>query len=176
MQTVRRLGRPAFALAICGQTAEAEKLAAETSKLFPNGTIWNLVQLPEIRAAIALSRDQPGKSVELLEPASPYERAYLDAVYLRGLAYLRLRKGAEAAAEFRKILDHKGVNWASSWRHPYWAQFYSLSYLGMARGFAIAGDTAKAQKAFQDFFELWKDADADLPILQQAKAEYAKVQ
>ena len=175
-QTVRRLGRPALALAMCGDAAQAEKLAAETSKLFPNGTIWNAVQLPEIRAAIALNRDQPAKSVELLASASPYERAYLDAVYLRGLAYLRLHKGAEAAAEFRKIVDHKGANWASDLAStPYWGQFYSLSYLGMARGSALAGDTAKAKKAFQDFFELWKDADPDIPILQQAKAEYAKL-
>ena len=174
-QTVRSLGRPALALALCGEAVHAEKLAAETSKLFPNGTIWNAVQLPEIRAATALNRDQPAKAVELLASASPYERGYLDAVYLRGLAYLRLRKGAEAAAEFQKIVDHNGMNWASSWRHPYWAQFYSLSYLGMARGLALAGDTAKADKAFQDFLELWKDADPDLPTLQQARADYAKL-
>jgi eukaryotic-like serine/threonine-protein kinase len=174
-QTVRRLGRPALALAMCGDAARAEKLAAETSELFPNGTIWNAVQLPGIRAAIALHRDQAAKSVELLESSAPYERAHLGAVYLRGLAYLRLHKGAEAAAEFRKIVDHKGANWASAWRDPYWGQFYSLSYLGVARGSALAGDTAKARKAFQDFFELWKAADPDIPILQQAKAEYAKL-
>jgi tetratricopeptide (TPR) repeat protein len=175
-QTTRRLGRPALALAMCGDAARAEKLAAETSKLFPNGTIWNAVELPGIRAAIALSRDQPAKSVELLASASPYERSYLDAPYLRGLAYLRLHKGAEAAAEFQKIVDHKGANWGSRWLYPYWGQFYSLSYVGMARGFALAGDTAKAEKAFQDFFELWKDADPDIPNLKQAKAEYAKLQ
>ncbi|MEO8052296.1 MAG: hypothetical protein ABI833_17945, partial [Acidobacteriota bacterium] len=172
-QTVRRLGRPAMALAMCGGAAHAETLAAETSKLFPNGTIWNAVQLPEIRAAIALQRDEPARSVELLASAAPYERAHLDAVYLRGLAYLGLHKGAEAAAEFQKIVDHKGANWGSAWRYPYWAQFYSLSYLGVARGAALAGDRAKAKKAFQDFFELWKDADPDLRILYQAKAEYA---
>jgi hypothetical protein len=174
-QTALRLGRPALALAICGDAARAEKLAAETSKLFPNGTIWNAVQLPEIRAAIALHRDQPARSVELLESASSYERSYLSAAYLRGLAYLRLHKGAEAAAEFRKIVDHKGANWGSAWRYPYWGQFYSLSYLGMARSFALAGDAAKAKKTFQDFFELWKDADSDVPVLQQAKAEYTEL-
>jgi tetratricopeptide (TPR) repeat protein/predicted Ser/Thr protein kinase len=174
-QTVRRLGRPALALAMCRDTAQAEKLAAETSKLFPNGTIWNAVQLPEIRAAIALNRDQPAKSVELLASASPYERSYLGAVYLRGLAYLRLHKGAEAEAEFQKIVDHKGASWGATWIHPYWGQFYSLSHLGLARGSALAGDTAKAKKAFQNLFELWKDADRDLPILQQAKAEYAEL-
>jgi serine/threonine protein kinase/tetratricopeptide (TPR) repeat protein len=174
-QTVRRLGRPVLALAICGDTAQAEKLAAETSKLFPNGTIWNAVQLPEMRAAIALRRDQPAKSVELLTSASPYESAYLGAVYLRGLAYLRLNKGVEAAAEFQKIVDHKGANWGSGWRHPFWGQFYALSYLGVARGSALAGDPAKAGKAFEDFLALWKDADPDIPILKQAKAEYAKL-
>ena len=170
-QTVRRLGRPALALAMCGDAAQAEKLAAEASKLFPNGTIWNAVQLPEIRAAIALHRDQPAKSVELLASASPYERSYLGAVYLRGLAYLRLHKGAEAAAEFQKIVDHKGANWPMRDHYP--GQFYSLSYMGIARGFALAGDTAKAKKAFQDFFELWRDADADIPILIEAKKDYA---
>jgi eukaryotic-like serine/threonine-protein kinase len=174
-QTVRRLGRSALAVAMCGDAAKAEKLAAETSRLFPNGTIWNAVQLPGIRAAVALNRDQPASSVELLASASPYEHSYLCPAYLRGLAYLRLHKGAEAAAEFHKIVDHKGANWASTWRYPYWGQFYSLSYLGMARGSALAGDTANARKAFQDFFELWKDADPDIPILPQAKAEYAKL-
>jgi hypothetical protein len=175
-QTARRVGHPALALAMCGDAANAEKLTAETFKLFPNGTIWNAVQLPEIRAVIALNRAQPARSLELLASASPSERSYLAPVYLRGLAYLRLRKGAEAAAEFRKIADHKGANWSATWIHPYWVQFYSLSHLGLARGFALAGETVKAKKAFQDFFELWKDADSDIPILQQAKAEYAKLQ
>ena len=174
-QTVRRLGRPALALALCGDAAQAEKLAGETSKLFPNGTLWNAVQLPAIRAAIALKRDQPAKAVELLASASPYERAYPDAVYLRGLAYLGLRQGAAAAAEFEKILDHKGANWGSSWQHPDWGQFYSLSYLGLARGSVLAGDPAKAGKAYQEFLTLWKNADPDIPILKQAKAEYAKL-
>jgi hypothetical protein len=113
--------------------------------------------------------------VELLASATPYERANSEAVYLRGLAYLRLHKGAESAAEFEKILSHKGANWGSAWRYPYWGQFYSLSYLGLARASALAGDTTKAGKAFQDFFEVWKDADPDIPILKQAKAEYAKL-
>jgi predicted Ser/Thr protein kinase len=173
--TVRRLGRPALALAMCGDAAQAEKLAAETSKRFPNGTVWNAVQLPEIRAAIEIQRGQPAKAVELLASASPYERAYPEAVYLRGLAYLRLQKGAEAAAEFRKILDHKGASWGSTWRYPNWGLYYSISYLGLARGSALAGDAANARRAYQDFFALWKDADPDIPILEQARAEYAKL-
>jgi serine/threonine protein kinase/tetratricopeptide (TPR) repeat protein len=174
-QTVRRLGRPALALAMCGDAAQAEKLAEETSKLFPNGTLWNAVQLPAIRAAIALERDQPKKAVELLASASPYERAHPEAMYLRGVAYLRLREGAAAVAEFEKILEHKGANWGSNWQHPDWGQFYSLSYLGLARGSAVTGDPAKAGKAYQDFLTLWKNADPDIPILKQAKAEYAKL-
>jgi tetratricopeptide (TPR) repeat protein len=174
-QTARRLGRPALALAICGDTAQAEKLAGQTSKLFPNGTIWNAVQLPEIRAAIALKRDRAAESVELLASAAPYERSYIGPSYLRGMAYLRLHKGAEAVAEFQKIADHKGASWGATWVHPNWGQYYSLSYLGMARGSALAGDSAKARKAFQVFFELWKDADPGIPILQQAKAEFAKL-
>jgi tetratricopeptide (TPR) repeat protein len=174
-RTAQRLGRPALALALCGDSALAERLAAETSKLFPTGTIWNAVQLPAIRAAIELKRDHPAKTVELLASASPYERAYPEIPYLRGLAYLRLKRGADAAAEFHKIVDHKGANWGATWLHPYWGQFYSLSYLGMARGSALAGDSAKAKKAFQDFFQLWKDADPDIVVLKQAKAEYARL-
>ena len=176
-QNARRLGRPALAMAMCGEAAAAEKLAAKTSKALPNGTIWNAVQLPEIQAMIALHRDEPAKikSLELLASASPYERAYPDAIYVRGLAYLSMHRGAEAAAEFQKIVDHKGANWGATWVHPHWGQYYSLSYLGMARGYALAGDLAGAKKAFQDFFGLWKDADPDIPVLKQAKAEYAKL-
>jgi eukaryotic-like serine/threonine-protein kinase len=175
-QTARRLRHPALALVICGELAEAEKLAAETSRGFPNGTIWNAVQLSEIQAMLALKRGKPEESVELLASASPYERSYIEAVYLRGLAYLQMHKGAEAAAEFRKIVDHKGASWGATWVHPNWGQYYSLSYLGLARGFALAGDTANATKAYQEFFELWKEADSDLPVLKQAEAEYAKLQ
>ncbi|MBV8906629.1 MAG: hypothetical protein JOZ22_23555, partial [Acidobacteriia bacterium] len=131
-ETARRLGRPAQALAMCGDEAQAEKLAAEASKLSPNGTIWNEVQLPVIHSAAALYRDQPARSVEVLASAAPYERSYLEPVYLRGLAYLRLHKGAEATAEFAKIADHKGESWGATWVHPNWGLFYSLSYLGMA--------------------------------------------
>ncbi len=174
-QTARRLGRPAQALAMCGDAPQAEKLATETSKVFPNGTIWNEVQHPVIQAAAALYQDQPARSVDLLASASAYERSYLEPAYLRGLAYLRLHKGAEAAAEFQKIADHKGESWGATWIHPNWGLFYSLSYLGMARGSQLAGNTAKAKKAYQDFFELWSNADRDLRVFQDAQAEYAKL-
>ena len=174
-QSSRRLERPALALAMCGDAVPAEKLAAETSKLFPNGTIWNAVQLPEIRAMIALNRNRPAQSVALLTSASPYERSYIDAAYLRGLAYLRLHRGKEAVAEFQKIADHKGASFGATWVHPNWGQYYALSYLGMARGFALTSEKAKAKKAYQDFFRLWKDADPDIPVLKQAEAEFSNM-
>jgi DNA-binding winged helix-turn-helix (wHTH) protein/tetratricopeptide (TPR) repeat protein len=173
-ETTRHLARPAFALAICGESAQAEKLAAETSQRFPDGTIWNAVQLPEIQAMISLHRDDPARSVELMASAYPYERAYPDAIYVRGLAYLKMHKGSEAAAEFQKIVDHKGANWGATWIHPNWGQYYALAYLGMARGFALADDTARARETYQDFLALWKNADPDIPIFKQAQAEYAK--
>ncbi len=174
-QTARRLGRPALALAMCGETAEAEKLAAEISKASPDGTIWNAIQLPEIQTMIALQHNDPSRGVELMSSASPYERAYPDAMYVRGMAYLKMHKGAEAAAEFEKITRHKGVNWAATWLHPNWGQYYAVSYLGAARGYELAGESGKAKKAYEDFFALWKDADRDIPIELQARAEYAKV-
>src|SRR5437764_977663 len=95
----------------CVATRSEPKLASRTSKSFPNGTLWNAVRLPEIRAALALSRDEPAKSVELLASALPYERSCPDAAYFRGLAYLRMHRGAEAAAEFQKVIAHKGSSW-----------------------------------------------------------------
>jgi tetratricopeptide (TPR) repeat protein len=172
-QTARRLGRPALALAMCGDAAQAEKLAAETSKIFPDGTIWNSVQLPEIRAAIALHRDQPAESVDLLASVSPYERSYLEAVYLRGLAYLRLRKSAQAVAEFEKIVDHKGANWGATWVHPYWGTVLLAFVSGDGAQLRVRGRNGQSEKGVSGLFELWKDADPDIPILQQAKAEYA---
>jgi eukaryotic-like serine/threonine-protein kinase len=174
-QAAHRLGRPALALAMCGDTAEAAKLAAETSRIYPSGTIWTAVQLPEIEAMIALRSDEPAKGIELMTSASPYERAYPDAVYVRGLVYLRMKKGTEAATEFHKIADHEGASWGATWIHPYWGQYYSLAYLGMARGYALASEENKAKAAYENFFELWKDAEPDLPVLREARAEYAKL-
>jgi hypothetical protein len=85
-------------------------------------------------------------------------------LYLRGITYLKSRKGAEAAAEFQRILDHKGTSWGP---------FYPVSYLGVAHAAALAGDTAREKKAYQDFLALWKDADSDIPVLIEARKEYA---
>jgi eukaryotic-like serine/threonine-protein kinase len=156
----------ALPLALCGDAATAQRMADDVSKQFPVDTILNAVSLPSIRAAVELDRHQPEKAAELLQAATPYERSYNFAVYLRGLAYLRARKGIEAAAEFQKILDRKGANWGL---------FYPLSYVGLARAAALAGNIAVSRKAYQDFLALWKDADPDIPILKEAKAEYAKL-
>lgn len=162
--TVGRRGRPALALALCGDASAAGKLAGEMSKSSPNGTIWNAVQLPAIRAAIEIRRGQPAIAIELLAPAKPYERAYPEVHYLRGQAYLHLGQGAEAAAEFQKVLQHKGANWGP---------FYALSYPGLARGLALAGDATLAGQAYQDFFALWKNADSDSAVLAESRREFA---
>jgi tetratricopeptide (TPR) repeat protein len=133
-QAASRAGRPALALALCGDAAGAEKLAAEKTKQQPDGTLWNAVQLPTIRAASELRRGRPAAAIDMLASAAPYERAFPEAVYLRALAYLRLSKIPEAAAEFRKILDHKGANWGV---------FYALSGDGFARATELTGNKQK---------------------------------
>ena len=165
--TLPSAGGAAVALALCGDVAEVEKWANEVSTLFPTATIWNAVALPLLHAIIELQRNQPAKAIELLQAAVPYERSDQGVIYLRGLAHLRLKHGPEAAAEFQKILDHKGA---------YWGMTYALSYVGLARAAVLSGDTAKAKKAYQDFLALWKDADSDIPILAEARKEYAALQ
>jgi tetratricopeptide (TPR) repeat protein len=158
----------ANAFGLCGDAAQAQKIADEISKQSPTDTLWNAVFLPSIRAAVELKRDQPAKAVELLASAAPYERGWgFQTVYFLGLAHLRARHGAEAASEFQKILDHKGT---------YFGPFYPLAYVGLGRAAVLAGDTVKAKKAYQDFLALWKDADLDLPILAEARKEYAALQ
>ena len=165
-QSAEEAGGTALPLALCGDTITAQKVGDETSKRYPLHTLWNAVYLPSLQATIELSRNQPEKAVEVLRPAVPYERAYPYVSYTRGLAYLQFRKGTEAAAEFQKILDHKGATWG-----PY----YPLAYAGLARAAALAGDGARARRAYQDFLALWKDADPDLAILREVRQEYAKL-
>jgi serine/threonine protein kinase/tetratricopeptide (TPR) repeat protein len=163
-----RTGRDPLALALCADAAQVEAIADATTKQQPLNTQWNAVLLPIIRAAMELKRDQPAKTIELLLPVTHYERAYPQVMYLRGQAYLRLRKGPEASAEFQKIANLKGVSWGTL--------YYPLAYLGVARAASVAGDAPKAKKAYQDFFGLWKDADKDIPILMDARKEYAALQ
>jgi DNA-binding winged helix-turn-helix (wHTH) protein/Tfp pilus assembly protein PilF len=165
----------ALGLARAGDTAGAEKLTAELDKTFPQDTLVQSYWLATIRAAIALNHGNAKKALEFLQGAaryelavsSPTELATMYPVYVRGYAYLLAYQGKEAAAEFQKFIDHPGV----VLNFPLGA----LSRLGLARAYALQGDTANARRAYQDFLTLWKDADPDLPVLRDAKAEYAKL-
>ncbi|MGB6814716.1 MAG: protein kinase, partial [Candidatus Sulfotelmatobacter sp.] len=161
-----------WALALVGEARDAETIAQELVRQHPTDTLINAVALPLIRAAIAMNQGNPGKAIELLQSATPYEFGMMPVVrpnYLRGLAYLKLHQGKEAANEFQKILDHPGVCIFS-------LPTCRLARLQLGRARAEAGDASGARTAYQDFFALWKDADPDVPILKEAKAEYAKLQ
>jgi predicted Zn-dependent protease len=159
----------ALALARASDTAGAEKLAAELDKAFPLGTLVQRYWLPTIRAGVALERQDPNQAIELLKAASTIELGgNLAPAYLRGEAYLMLHDGNAAAAEFQKFVDHRGLVGNFPWG--------ALARLGLARAYAMEGNTTKARPAYQDFLTLWKDADPDVPILKEAKAEYAKLQ
>jgi len=159
-----------------GGDATAEKLVDALNQEFPLDTLMQNYWLPAVRAAILLQRHDSAKAIGILHASVPYELADLPPfsvgtmypVYLRGEAYLGVGNGGLAAAEFQKILDHPGVivNFPLS----------ALSHLGLARARALSGDSAGARIAYQDFFVLWRDADTDIPVLKQAKAEYAKQQ
>jgi eukaryotic-like serine/threonine-protein kinase len=166
----------ALALARGGEAAHAQKLVRGLNRDFPQDSIVQGYWLPSIHAAIEMSGKNSARAVEVLQTAVPYELGQcqpfqvgmLYPIYLRGQAYLLARQGKEAAAEFQKIIDHRGIvlNF----------QLGALTRVGLARAYALQGDTAKARAAYQDFLTLWKDADPDIPILKEAKAEYAKLQ
>ena len=166
----------ATALAQVGETAQAEKLINELDRAYPSDTAIKYAFSPVIRALLFLRRNDAAQAIAVLEPAhkldlasarSGYNPALL-VLYVRGLAYLQARDSAKAGSEFQKILDHNGLNPMSL--------FLPLAQLGVARAYALQDDSAKAKTAYQDFFALWKDADPDIPILKQAKVEYAKLQ
>jgi len=162
------LTRAALALALCGESGQAQSLADELAKEHPKDTLVNSLWLPTIRAALELPHGNAQHAIELLEPALRYEpAAEFWPQYVRGLSYLKLNKGAEAATEFRKILDHRGEGPLSV--------LYPLADLGLARAAALQGDATTARKAYQDFFAFWKDADGDIPVLIEAKKEYEKL-
>ncbi len=165
----------ALALAIAGDAARARALTGELSKEFPMNTVTQSVWLPTIRAQLDLNRKAPSSAVELLQTAIPYELgtvsqlsyACIYPAYTRGEAYLAGGQGPAAAAEFQKLLDHRGLvqNCPTA----------ALAHLGLARAYTIQGDSTKARAAYQDFLTLWKDGDPDIPILIAAKSEYAKL-
>jgi len=166
----------ALTLGRIGETHRAKLIAEELEKNDSSDAFLKGYWLPTIRAAIALVAKNPTKAAMFLEAAGPYELGGpqqfhvgpMYPVYIRGQAELAARNGPAAATEFQKILDHRGV----VLNYP----FGALAHLQLGRAYALHGDTAKARAAYQDFLTLWKDADADIPILKQAKAEYAKLQ
>jgi DNA-binding winged helix-turn-helix (wHTH) protein/Flp pilus assembly protein TadD len=162
----------ALALAIAGDLSRAEKLADDLDKRFPEHTLFQSTFIPEIRSQIALSRNEPAKAVELLQAATRYESgcwfAPMYSAYLRGEAYLASHQGAKAAAEFQRVLDHRGI----VINDPVGA----LAHLQLGRAYALSGDKNKAKAAYEEFLTLWKDADPDIPILLRAKTEYARLQ
>jgi tetratricopeptide (TPR) repeat protein len=169
----------ALASAYDGDTGRAETLIKELNKRFPEGTTVQFNYLPTIRAKLALNRGDSSGALETLRAALPYELGTttfsgeytwngLYPAFVRGEAYLAAHQGNEATAEFLKILDHRGIVWNSP--------IGALARLQLGRAYAMVGDSSKARVAYQDFLTLWKDADPDIPILKQAKAEYAKLQ
>ncbi len=160
----------AVALALMGDSSAAGNLVDDLKHRYPSDYQVN-VSIPAAEALLQSSRGNTTAALQALQPAVRYELGpvwgFLPG-YARGLVYLRGHHGKEAAAEFQKILSYRAIGAT--------APLYTLSYVGLARASSLAGDTAKARTAYQDFFALWKDADPDIPILKQAKAEYAKLQ
>jgi eukaryotic-like serine/threonine-protein kinase len=166
----------ALALARTGETAEAKSLTDELERNYPTDTVLKVYWLPTVRAALDLDANDSTKALESLEAAAPYELGgpqqfqlgTMYPAYVRGLAYLAAHNGTAAAAQFLQILDHPGIviNFPTG----------VLAHLQLGRAYAMAGDSAKAKAAYQDFFNLWKNADPDIPILKEAKADYAKLQ
>ncbi|HEY5404083.1 MAG TPA: hypothetical protein VIK24_14515, partial [Pyrinomonadaceae bacterium] len=162
------LTRSGLALALCNEVNETQPLVADLNKEYPTFTQVNGIWLPPTRAALELDHGNAAQAVIELEGASRYEAAgEFWPHYVRGLANLKLSKGAEAAVEFQKILDHRG--------YAPMSPLFPLAQLGLARAAIFQNDTPKARKAYEDFFALWKDADPDIPVLIEAKKEYEKI-
>jgi hypothetical protein len=168
----------AFAFALSGDSTRSQAIADSLAKRFSEDTSIQFSYLPALRARLALNRGDASKAFELLQAAVPNElgspRSSVEGgfgalypIYVRGQAYLAAHQGARAAMEFQKILDHRGIVVSD----PVGA----VARLELARAFALSGEVAKANTAYQDFFTLWKYADPDIPILKQAKAEYARM-
>ena len=168
-----------LALAIAGDASQPLTLAADLEKRFPEDTSVRFSYLPALRAMIALNQGQPTKALVLLQPAVPYELGShrssfgglfgnLYPSYVRGEAYLGAHRGTEAVAEFRRILEHRGIVVSDP--------IGALASVQLARAYLMVGDRTHAKVAYDDFLKLWKDADLEVPILRQAQAEYASVQ
>jgi hypothetical protein len=165
----------AIASGLAGDSTGRTRLADDLAKRFPEDTFVQSNYLPTIQAADWLGGGDAARATEALAAAARYDlggnqtlNIVLYPIYLRGEAYLTANRGSAAAAEFQRILDHPGV----VRNEPIGA----LAHLGLGRAFALSGDKIKAKLAYQEFLNLWKDSDPDIPVLQQAKAEYSKLQ
>jgi len=173
----RPLSWSALALALCGESSGAQRLAEEMVRRYPQDSFFKASWLPMVHAAAAIRRDDPARGVELLQGAGRVElgnNAALWPAYLRGLAYLDQGAGDEARVEFQKILDHRGVLAPKDF-NPAAMTLYPLAYLGRARAAARTGDVDESRKAYDALFALWKDADADIPVLRAARREYRQL-
>jgi eukaryotic-like serine/threonine-protein kinase len=155
-------------LALSGETKKALDQARDVAKRRPDDVWTQNLGVPWVQAAVALNSGDAARAIELLKPANAYDKANTGGLYLRGLAYLKADQGAEAVQEFQKILALRN--------HAPSDVLMSLAHLGRGRAYALQNDVPKSRAAYQDFLALWKDADPDLPILNEAKAEYAKLQ
>lgn len=167
----------ALVLARIGDATRALALADTLQKQFPQNTELNSYWLPAIRGAVQLARGNPAEALKLLEPAAPYELGYprpqleggslVYPAYLRGQAFLLMHRGTEAAAEFQKFVDQRSV--------VVNCPFGALTHLWLGRAHALEGDSAGTRRSYQEFFNLWKDADPDIPVLRRAKSEFVKL-
>jgi len=170
---IQQLDSPpvAWTLALCGETGRAQSLAEDYARNIPLNTMHNSVWLPLVRATVELRRNPAGgsdRAVQLLQAARRYEPALsFRPAWVRGQAYLQANNGALAAAEFQRIIDHRGWDVLSL--------LWPLAHLGLARSEILQGDIAKGRATYETFFELWKDADVELPILIEARREYEKL-
>jgi len=167
----------AFALALSGDPSRSQTLADDLEKRFPEDTVVRFTYVPALRAVLTLNNREPQEAIDLLQSAVPYDSAvpgswfgffgFMYPAYVRGEADLAAHRGAEAAAEFQRILDHRGLVFSD----PVGA----MARLQLGRAFDMSGDRTKAKAAYEDFLTFWKDADRDIPILKQAEAEYARL-
>jgi serine/threonine protein kinase/tetratricopeptide (TPR) repeat protein len=170
-EAVKLGGEPPTALALASDAAQAGKMVDSLERQSPPDGYVYKVRVPELRGAIELKRGNPARALELLAPTAIYDASWFDLylfAYVRGESYLLAGRGREAAAEFQKIIDHRGI----VVNEPYGA----VARLELGRAYTLQGNTSKARGAYQDFLALWKDADPDIPILKQAKIEYSKLQ
>jgi predicted Zn-dependent protease len=151
-----------------GEDARAAKLADDIAQKRPYDTLVQFVETPLVKAQIELNHGDPGKAIDLLDSALVYARANSGVLYVRGNAYLKAGRGSDAVQAFQRLLDMKNVITVDP--------IMPLAKVGLARAYVLAGDQARARVAYQDFLGLWKDADPDVPVLREVKAEYAKLQ